>query len=74
MALISGCPRQTQINRLNRNDWPCASWPNDVLVTERLLAWTDGQIAEDLAAYDDVDPVEANEVRDMLLKWLKAST
>jgi hypothetical protein len=27
-----------------------------VLVTERLLAWTDEQIAEDLAAYDDVAP------------------
>jgi hypothetical protein len=41
------------------------------LVAERLLAWTDDQIEEDLAAYDDVSPGDARQARDLLLDWLK---
>ncbi len=44
-----------------------------VLLAERLLAWTNDQIAEDLAAYDDVAPENAFQARAMLLKWLKSS-
>jgi hypothetical protein len=40
-------------------------------VAERLLAWTDDQIEEDLAAYDDVSPGDARQARDLLLDWLK---
>ena len=43
-----------------------------MIVTERLLAWTDEAIAEDLEGYPEVDPNEAGRVRDMLLSWLKA--
>lgn len=42
-----------------------------VLLVERLLAWTDEAIKEDLAAYDDVDPKDASAARDVLLKWVK---
>ena len=41
------------------------------LLAERLLAWSDAEIAEDLAAYDDVDPADARAARDRLLAWLK---
>lgn len=44
-----------------------------MLLAERLLAWTDEQIAEDLAAYNDMAPEDAREARDMFLKWLKSS-
>jgi hypothetical protein len=44
-----------------------------VLAAERLLAWTDEQIAADLAAYDDVTPDDARQARDKLLAWLKSS-
>ncbi|MBN1670523.1 MAG: nucleotidyl transferase AbiEii/AbiGii toxin family protein [Kiritimatiellae bacterium] len=43
-----------------------------LLLAERLLAWTDEAIAEDLAAYDDVQTADAAKARDLLLKWLKA--
>ena len=43
------------------------------LAAERLLAWTDEEIESDLKAYVDVDPAAAREIRDLLLKWLKAS-
>lgn len=42
-----------------------------VLLTERLLAWSDQAIQDDLQAYDDVSPADACEARDMLLRWLK---
>jgi len=43
-----------------------------LLLTERLLAWTDEAIAEDLAAYEDVAGGDAAKARDMLLGWLRA--
>ena len=42
-----------------------------LLLAERLLAWSDESIADDLAAYPDVDPEKAIEARNLLLKWLK---
>jgi hypothetical protein len=42
------------------------------LVAERLLSWTDASIRKDLKAYPDVDPRDAIEIRDRLLKWLKS--
>jgi hypothetical protein len=42
-----------------------------LLLTERLLAWTDAAIAEDLEGYPEVDPEEAARLRDRLLAWLK---
>jgi len=41
-----------------------------ILLTERLLSWSDGDIARDLAAYADVPPRAASAVRDRLLRWL----
>ena len=43
-----------------------------ILLTERLQSWTDAAVADDLAAYDDVDPRSATDVRDRLLDWLKS--
>jgi hypothetical protein len=42
-----------------------------LLITERLLAWTDADIELDLAAYPEVDPAEAKEVRGRLLGWVR---
>ena len=42
-----------------------------LLVAERLLAWTDEGLADDLAAYADVDPADAATTRDLLLGWLR---
>jgi len=42
-----------------------------VILAERLLAWSDKEIAKDLAAYADVDPREAIAARDTLLGWLR---
>lgn len=42
-----------------------------LLMTERLLAWTDEQIVEDLEAYNDVNPADAIQARDLLLMWIK---
>ena len=42
-----------------------------LLLAERLLAWSDESIADDLAAYPDVNPEKAVEARNLLLKWLK---
>lgn len=42
-----------------------------LLVAERLLAWTDEEIARDLESYQDVRPEKAGAARDLLLKWLK---
>jgi len=43
-----------------------------LLLTERLLSWTDGEIEQDLLSYTDVDPRDACEGRDTLLSWLEA--
>lgn len=44
-----------------------------VILTERLLAWTDKAIAKDLAAYSDVKSTDAAMARDRLLAWVKAA-
>mgnify|MGYP001589307961 CR=1 FL=1 len=44
-----------------------------LLLAERLLAWTERDIRKDLKAYADVDPADAIQTRDLLLKWLKSS-
>jgi hypothetical protein len=44
-----------------------------ILMAERLLAWSDNQIKEDLESYEDVEPADACRARDLLLKWLKES-
>jgi hypothetical protein len=41
------------------------------LLVERLQAWTDASIRQDLKAYAGVRPAEAQAVRDLLLKWLR---
>jgi hypothetical protein len=41
-----------------------------LLLAERLLAWTDESLVQDLAAYDDVEPAIAGKARDMLLRWV----
>ena len=41
-----------------------------LLVGERLLAWTDAEIEEDLRTYPGVDTAEAKRARDLLLGWL----
>ncbi len=43
-----------------------------VLLTQRLLKWTDEAVKKDLAAYPDVDPQSAVAARDQLLAWIKA--
>ena len=42
-----------------------------LLITERLLSWSDSGIREDLSLYRDVNPNDAVEARDLLLSWLK---
>jgi hypothetical protein len=42
-----------------------------LLITERLQAWTDAAIAEDLEGYPDVNPEQGSRTRDRLLAWLK---
>jgi len=42
-----------------------------LLLTERLLTWSDERIADDLAAYNDVSQDDAGQCRDMLLSWIK---
>ena len=42
-----------------------------LLLAERLLAWTDEAIGEDLLAYPGVDPADAVSMRDELLRLLK---
>jgi len=41
-----------------------------LILAERLTAWSEASVREDLAAYRDVDPVDALAVRDLLLGWL----
>jgi len=42
-----------------------------LILSERLLLWSDAAIRDDLAVYEDVNPEEALEARDLLLSWLK---
>ena len=42
-----------------------------VLLTERLLGWSDKGIEDDLQAYEDAPVADACEARDLLLRWLK---
>jgi hypothetical protein len=42
-----------------------------LLLTERLLGWTNREIRADLAAYPDVDPKKAMAARALLLQWTK---
>lgn len=42
-----------------------------VLLTERLLSWSDSDIEADLSAYTEVDSTRAIETRDLLLRWVK---
>ncbi len=42
-----------------------------LLITERLLAWSDAAIAADLEGYPEVDPEQAGSTRDRLLLWLQ---
>ena len=42
-----------------------------LLLSERLLSWDDKGIRRDLASYEDVDPLDACAMRDLLLSWLK---
>jgi Nucleotidyl transferase AbiEii toxin, Type IV TA system len=44
-----------------------------IIVSERLMAWTNEEISDDLAAYNDVDPAQAQQGRDLLLNWLKGA-
>ena len=44
----------------------------DVLImTEKLLAWSNDAIYKDLTAYKNVDPEEAVHMRDVLLNWVR---
>jgi hypothetical protein len=45
-----------------------------LLLAERLLAWTDSDIRNDLASYPEVDPSLATAGRDLILGWLKRKT
>lgn len=42
-----------------------------LILSERLLLWSGAAIRDDLAVYEDVNPEEALEARDLLLSWLK---
>jgi hypothetical protein len=44
---------------------------DELIMAERLLAWTDEAIADDLRAYADVDPATAIAMRDHLLELLR---
>jgi hypothetical protein len=44
---------------------------DSLLLAERLLAWTDDEIAKDLRAYVGVSPADAIQARDMMLRWLR---
>lgn len=43
-----------------------------LLLAERLLAWSDDALRDDLLAYPGVDPADAISMRDELLRLLKA--
>lgn len=42
-----------------------------LIITERLLLWSDRAIEDDLSVYIDVNSHDAIEARDLLLEWLK---
>jgi hypothetical protein len=42
-----------------------------LLLAERLTAWSEASIREDLVPYQDVDPGDALYARDLLLRWLR---
>lgn len=42
-----------------------------LILSERLLLWTDSAIRHDLAIYKDVNPEQAVEARELLLSWIK---
>jgi len=44
-----------------------------LLMAERLLTWTDSEIADDLEPYSGVNPADARCAGDMLLRWLKSA-
>lgn len=44
---------------------------DSILITERLLSWTDKGIEEDLASYHDVQPSDAIKMRILLLEIIK---
>lgn len=44
----------------------------EVLLVERLRAWSDQAIAADLKLYPEVDPGWACSARDLLLAWMKS--
>ena len=44
-----------------------------LILCERLLLWTDSALRSDLEIYEDVDPEQAMEARELLLSWIKGS-
>jgi hypothetical protein len=42
-----------------------------LLLSERLLLWTDPALRSDLEIYEDVDPEQAMAARDLMLSWIK---
>ena len=44
-----------------------------LILSERLLLWTDSALRSDLEIYEDVDPAQAMEARDLLLSWIKGN-
>lgn len=42
-----------------------------LILSERLLFWTDSALRNDLVLYEDVKPEQALEARDLLLSWMK---
>lgn len=43
-----------------------------VMLSERLLSWSDSGIRNDLATYPDVVPNDAVQARDLILEWIKS--
>ena len=41
-----------------------------VLLSERLLGWSERELAADLARYEDVEVAQAQRVRDLILSWV----
>ncbi|MCX7044570.1 MAG: hypothetical protein NTX50_03655 [Candidatus Sumerlaeota bacterium] len=61
--------RRPQMEALARR---FVSEQDSLLMAERLLAWSDEEIVNDLEAYPDVNPADAGWARNTLLQWLKA--
>ena len=45
-----------------------------LLLTERLMSWTEEGLTEDLEAYENVDPADARKCIDLLLQWIEGAT